>query len=331
MTIEGIRKKITELLPKQLCLLSEMLVYWCKLCRYNASFGTDNDIRKMQYTLLRENHVIEKGLSMRFPKKGFGQQKVLNLIERLFKYASLYGEQERSFLLYPLSTIRAYIYYQKKEKVDVAQIEKLFSLLCDKAGIDDSELVTPAGISVVNSDVLKRQAEGNFESLLNGRHSIRYFKEEIPSMDVLNKALNLAQRTPSACNRQAWHTHVFTGDDCHKLLFMQGGCMGFYNDIHCCIVVTADMKGFLHYEPFQCYVDGGLYAQNLINALHFVGMGTIPLSFGFYDSKLSGIRKAFDIPENEVMILVIGVGILPDDVKIAESTRKTVETTNTYH
>lgn len=107
--------------------------------------------------------------------------------------------------------------------------------------------------------------------------------------------------------------------------------MGFYNDIHCCIVVTADMKGFLHYEPFQCYVDGGLYAQNLINALHFMGMGTIPLSFGFYDSKLSGIRKAFDIPENEVMILVIGVGILPDDVKIAESTRKTVETTNTYH
>lgn len=331
MTIRGVKNKIKEMLPKQLLLLAEVLVYWRRLCRFNASFGTDDDIRKMQYTLLRENHVIEKGLSMKSTRKGFGQQKVCNLIDRLFKYASLYGHQEPSFLLYPLSTIRAYICYQKQQGVDVANIECRFNQLCDKVNVKDADLRVPAGISVVESDSIKKQAKGDFESLLNSRHSIRYFKKDIPNHEVLEKVLAMAQRTPSACNRQAWHTHVFTGEKCHQLLLMQGGCMGFYEDVPCCIVVTADMKGFLHYEPFQCYVDGGLYAQNLINALHYQGLGTIPLSFGFYDDKLSKIQKKFDIPRNEVMVVVIGTGILTKEVKIAESTRKSVDITNTFH
>ena len=29
--------------------------------KYNASVNTDNDIEKMQYTMLRENHTIERG------------------------------------------------------------------------------------------------------------------------------------------------------------------------------------------------------------------------------------------------------------------------------
>ncbi len=48
--------------------LIEMLTYWRKLCRYNASRHTEGDMQKMQYTLLRRNHIIEKGMSMRKPK-----------------------------------------------------------------------------------------------------------------------------------------------------------------------------------------------------------------------------------------------------------------------
>lgn len=33
----------------------------------------------MQYTLLRENHTIEKGLSMRNPRKGFGKKSVKSI------------------------------------------------------------------------------------------------------------------------------------------------------------------------------------------------------------------------------------------------------------
>lgn len=324
-------KRVKQHLPPSWLLLEEMWSYWRKLCKYNASFSTDEDIKKMQYTLSRENHVIEKGLSMSNPRKGFGQEKVKALINRLSLYYDRYGKSDAAFLSYPLSTIKAYIAYQHQNNIDISEIDKQFDILCNKTGITPASLTIPAGTTIESAADLQMKAKGNFESLLFSRHSIRYFENELPSKSLIEEALRLSAQTPSACNRQAWHTHVYFGDKCHSLLEMQGGCSGFAHDIPSCIVVTADMKGFLHYEPFQCYVDGGLYAMNLINALNYVGYGTIPLSCGFYTEKLSAIQKEFDIPANEVMIVIIGFGILTNEVKYAISTRKATEKTNTFH
>lgn len=331
MTFNKIYNSIKERLPLRIQFLIEVMSYWRRLCRYNANMHTDRDLRKMQYTLLRENHIIEKGMSMQLSRHGFGQTKVAALIERLRKYNRLYGNSDRDFLLYPLSTLKAYIVYQKRDNVDITDIETAFQRLCDESGNSPESLKLPAGITIEQSAILQKQARGDFSSLLYSRHSLRYFQDEIPSKTLLEEALTLASRTPSACNRQTWHTHIYFGNDSHELLRMQDGCKGFYEDIHCCIVVTADMKGFLGHEPFQCYIDGGLYAQNLINALHYVGLGCIPLSCGFMSDKLLHIQKTFNIPDNEVMTVIIGVGIMPKEVKVAISTRRPVSATNVYH
>ncbi len=324
-------RRLKARLPLRAQFLLEVCDYWRHLCRYNASIATDRDILKMQYTLLRENHIIEKGMSMRNTRRGFGQQKVAALVERLRRYNLLYGAVDKDFLFYPLSTIKSYIAYQRRDGIVVPAVESAFFQLCREANIIPTELSAPAGVQLMTADHLFKEALGDFSSLLYSRHSLRYFQQQLPSKDLLNKALTLASRTPSACNRQAWHTHIFFGDDAHELLRMQGGCNGFCEDIHCCIVVTADMKGFLAHEPFQCFIDGGLYAQNLINALHYVGLGSIPLSCGFMSDHLQDIKSRFHIPDNEVMIVIIGTGIMTDEIKVAISTRRPVTATNKYH
>lgn len=331
MNWSQIKNGIKARLPLSMQFLVEVLVYWRRLCRFNASIGTDRDMGKMQYTLLRENHIIEKGMSMRNTRRGFGQAKVSALIARLRHYYQLYGSQDHAFLNYPLSTIQSYIDYQHRDGVEIAEIERNYRQLCEEVGFEPDQHVMPAGVQMMTDKQLQEQARGDYESLLKSRHSIRYFRDELPSHELLEQALQLASRTPSACNRQAWHTHIYFGEDSHELLRMQGGCTGFHDDIHCSIVVTADMKGFLSHELFQCYVDGGLYAQNLINALHYVGLGAIPLSCGFHDSHLQPIRQRFDIPQNEVMVVIIGVGVLCETTKIAISTRRPISATNIYH
>lgn len=331
MTFTQICSGVKARLPLQIQFLIETFSYWRRLCRYNASIRTDGDLQKMQYTLLRETHVIEKGMSMRNPRRGFGQEKVRALIERLRKYNRLYASRDKDFLYRPLTTIKSYFAFQHKEQVDVSELVSLYDKLCEEAGISSETLSLPAGISTSTATTLKQEARGDFSSLLYGRHSIRYFKDERPSELDLNQALVLASRTPSACNRQAWHTHIYFDDECYELLRMQDGCKGFYQDIPCCIVVTADMKGFLGHEPFQCYVDGGLYAQNLINALHYQGLGSIPLSCGFMSDKLLQMQKRFNIPENEVMVVIIGTGYMTDEVKFAVSDRQPPLLTNIYH
>lgn len=52
------------------------------LVKYNASINTDRDIAKMQYTLLRENHTIEKGLSMKKSPKGIWAKKSVKSINK---------------------------------------------------------------------------------------------------------------------------------------------------------------------------------------------------------------------------------------------------------
>lgn len=333
-----LKSKLFHLLLRILCpksdvgmeerYIKEAIRFWELTSRYNASHHTDDDMIKMQYTLLRENHVIEKGMSMRNPRKGFGQQKVEALLDRLNKYFEHYGNIDAEFLRYPLSTIKTYIQYTEQNGTEVPVIKSKFKDLELKVNIGTLEL--QAGIQETTKQEIINASSGNFESLLYSRHSIRYFSSKPVDRELIIKALELAQRTPSACNRQGWKTHVFEGDKSVELIKWQAGSRGFEDECRYSILVTANLKAFLWHEVYQAYIDGGLYAMNLINALHSLGLGCIPLSCGFEYEKLRDLSK-FDIPENEVPILIVAFGNLQDTFSYAVSTRKDVSKTNTFH
>ncbi len=320
--------KIIDYFRVEKNLLKESLFFWLKLRKYNASIHTDCDIEKSQYVLLRKTHTIEKGLSMRNPRKGFGQQKVKEIIDELLKYNEIFGGEDRVFLKYPIRTIYAYIQYTKNNGVDINLIEEKFMQLVLQTGYTPSE--SAKGVVICHKEDVFSKKDLCFKELLNCRHSIRYFKNEIPSKIVIEEGLKMASQTPSACNRQGWKTHVFLGEDSVELVKWQGGARGFENEIKGCVLVTANLKAFLYYEVHQAYVDGGLYAMNLINAFHSLGLGTIPLSVGFECSKIATL-DSFGIPQNEVPIVIVGFGVLEDNFKVAESKRKDISLTNTYH
>lgn len=303
--------------------------YWHlnKNLRDNASIRTDQNKLKMQYTILRENHVIEKGMSMKNVKQGFGVEKVYCLIKRLEKYYEKYHNFDNDFLQYPISTIDNYIDYTNKTSlVDISKIEKRISKL--KSLISPFPIIQ-SGFTVVTKDEIENAAKKDFKSLLYSRHSIRYFASQ-PSVEELEEALTLASRTPSACNRQSWRTYIYNKEKCQEIIRWQGGARGFENDIPCCIIVTSNLNAFLEYEIFQAYIDGGMYAQNLINSLHYLGIGSIPLSLGFHYNKLNQLSQ-WGIPKNEVPIMVIGCGKLLPQFKVAVSTRIDIAKTNTFY
>ena len=320
-------RKLKAELRLQKIYLSEAYHFWRLTVKYNATHHTDDDLQKMQYTLSRETHTIEKGMSMRNPRKGFGQQKVTNLIGRLKKYCTLYLDQDSAFLEYPLSTIKTYIEYTYNTGVEIPEIAKAFAELLQMAGRES--VSSKAGIMPETKENILDLCNKDFESLLYSRHSMRYFSDEPVSDELINKALELAQRTPSACNRQGWLTHVYRVPQSIDLVKWQGGSRGFEDEIKCAILVTANLKAFLFHEVHQAYIDGGLYAMNLINSLHSLGVGTIPLSCGFMYKQLVDLRN-LGLAEYEVPIVIIGIGNLPDSFNVAVSERKPLSKTNKY-
>lgn len=294
--------------------------FW-NLIRHNASSPIGKTPAKLQYLILRETHVIEKGMSIKNPRKGFGQERVYKLLENFWAYTK---QRNDDFLIYPLSTVRKYIDYTKSNNVQIDKIEELYNRLIDK--VQSFDIVIEAGIKNVKKEDIWSQSKINFKDFVQSRHSIRYFSsKQSPDMEMIKDALEMAQRTPSACNRQAWRVYVFEKEKTLELLTWQGGARGFENDIPMSILVTADLNGFLFYEPHQAYVDGGMYSMSLIYALHSLGLGTIPLSTGLKSSKIKSLYNKFNIPRNEVPIVIIGLGCLKDEFKVAISHRKPID------
>lgn len=58
----------------------------------------------------------------------------------------------------------------------------------------------------------------NLYALLRGRRSIRYYRSEMPSAEIIERILISAAMAPSAHNRQPWRYFVVTDDDLKKRL-----------------------------------------------------------------------------------------------------------------
>lgn len=53
----------------------------------------------------------------------------------------------------------------------------------------------------------------NYENFIKSRHSIRHFGSEAVDVELLREAIQIAQYTPSACNRQGWVIRIVESKD----------------------------------------------------------------------------------------------------------------------
>ena len=57
----------------------------------------------------------------------------------------------------------------------------------------------------------------NYDEVVNGRRSIRAFKQQQVPRSVLEEVIALATRAPSSMNTQPWHLHVLAGEPLDRI------------------------------------------------------------------------------------------------------------------
>lgn len=296
--------------------------------KYMATGRMNNNSRKLETDLTITAHALEKGMAIGKVRIGFGKKKAYSLIKGLDKYSQLKG-YKKEFIIEVSSIINKYILFNKEQGADMKDIQVEFEKFCTSHYI---ELINQGGILTKSKQETNNQLCSDFREFSQSRFSIRDFSEQPISMEAINKALQLCERTPSACNRQNYRIHIFTNKEQRQKLFdMQLGCNGFSDDMQCAILICGDMLGYKYYEHSLLYVDGGLYAMNLLYALHREGLATIPLTVAHKNGYLNRIKKAIGIPDNEIPILLIGVGSYKDKYKVAESHRKDYKSYTYFH
>ena len=107
----------------------------------------------------------------------------------------------------------------------------------------------------------------------------------------------------------------------------QNGNRGFGHEFDKILIVTSDLrmqqKGR---ELFQAFIDGGMYAESILNSLFFYGIGSVPLSASLTPTQDKTVRKEIGIEDAEVLILIIGIGNYPkEEFLTTRSERKPIE------
>lgn len=285
--------------------------------RHLATAGLRSHAEKLQTDLAIRTHALEKGMSIGRMRIGFGQQKAVEIIRDLKLYMKLGGSKR--FTEECCSIIKSYIKFNEEAGANMNKVKTFFEPFCEE---NEITLYDMGGIFHLSHTKIHEQQHATFDVFSQSRYSVRDFGTTPINREDIEKSLQLCERTPSACNRQSQRVHVYLNKDLKdKICHLQLGCNGFIDEMQGAILVCSDLGCYNFQELNQAYVDGGLYAMNLLYALHYYNIASIPLTMAHKASYLQTILKEMNINNNETPVLLIAIGSYKDEWKVAQAHR----------
>ena len=318
-------RTIKKAIEKKCSIVSE---YYNDLLEYsrwqynNPSLISQN---ALEAKILRQTHVIEKGMSLSEPRPKFGVQKAIELLDYIEALCSAGYKIENSVPVQnAVGVLEAYIKFHAEREFEpknvISGFEKVKKYIPHNMGA--------FGIKHQKFEEIDKNIHSKFPEFFLSRHSVRQFANRPIDLNDIRKSVELAMHAPSACNRQSCKAYFYQDEEKNKEIGnLIAGNTGFSSDVRNYIVITSDMSAFYDsFERNQTYVDGGIFALALVEALHYHGIASCILQNGEYADKNRVFKRVCgNIPDNEKIILFIAIGYYKDDVIYATSHRKTLD------
>ncbi|PIC56158.1 hypothetical protein CSV80_15955 [Sporosarcina sp. P12(2017)] len=309
--------------------LDLLLVFFYDYSKYlNSSFGNpkNNSEEQLRNKITLYYHALEKGLSHSNIRLGFGQYALNELFETLEEYVQKGFSIEDIRFKTGISTIQEYINLHNLKGQPTTDLSSRLSQLANN-------ITKSGGSLIINKNDYVNGSDSSFADLVNSRHSVRSFSNETVDLDLINQAINLSMKTPSACNRQPWNVYVIKNNELRKkILKVQGGLNGFGENMDSLLMITTDNSAYgSANERNAGYIDGGLFSMTLLYSLHNLGLATCMLNASFNINKYKSIGKLLDLKKGESIIMFIGVGHMPTSVTVTKSQRDNFRDITKYY
>jgi nitroreductase len=313
---------LAKVLKRSGFLIANYLYDFWRYSRFSSSVFRGNSEEKMRALITIHYHSIEKGLSLRNPRPSFGSNAIKELIYYLDLYLKNYGPA--SHLSVPLNVLRCYVDYNHSHGVDNSELEERVAKLEQIYQNALGSLPLGGGVRKLTREEVMDAIRDVSANFFLKRYSIRQFTDEDVSMELIEEAVRRAQKTPAVCNRQSCRVRVVSGKDKVKqILDIQKGARGFGNLTNKVLVITSDLCNFTSVgERYQSYIDGGLFSMSLIYALHSLGLGSCCLNWSMGCMRDIELKRFLKMSQSETIIMLLAVGMLPEELMVAESCRK---------
>lgn len=305
---------IKKILNKILATIVPLSVHYnnerLRFLKYSLIKKVQSDKNYILTNLAILTHDIEKGMSLKNPRNGFGKKKIEQIMFLLDLYYRKY--KDNNFIIENANKILL-TYYENKE------LYKFDEDLCKKCLEFTKSNESDLGTITKNTINTKFT---NFSDFAKSRHSVRYFLDKSIDIECISKIIDIAKSAPSACNRQSVRVIAIIDDSkIKKILELHGGAKGFENCKVLFLITSIISKYTYQGETSTPYIDGGIFEMNLLYAMHSEGVGSCPLIWNDNDGRDKALREIISINENEIVTGMIVGGYYTNCIKYAVSKR----------
>lgn len=320
------KKLLFKLLPKKIKrYLLSYRGFQDDIVRYNNYVMSGNLTQpRLISRLILKYHVLEKGLTMPDMRPGFGKQVVKDLLQLCDKYLEMGYDPTDIHFIQSIQVLNEYVRLHKniEFELDGEITEEIYSLS------KQTNILKFGTQNIISKENYFKYSKAEFKEFCLSRHSVRAFSDEEVEIETIKKAVFLAQKGPSSCNRQPSRVYILNNREfIDKVLDAQKGNRGFGHTINKVIVLTAEVGVFSGYaERNEAFINAGLFAMGVLYGLHYYEIGAIPLAYiavNKDEDKL--VRSICGIPDSEVVCMFIGCGIVRNTFSIATSVRYPVD------
>lgn len=284
----------------------------------------DGQFERLQSTMIYYIHRIEKGLSHRHFRSGFGKSAFTHL------YALMHTWERNGYptddIVFQAANNVIYAYIRKHHAVKKTVPDFIYDWFADQIKQFDTRATSDeainAGVKVVRAIDKRDNASLDYASLFRNRTSVREYADTPVDIDSVYTAIDISMKTPSVCNRQAFRILLIRNPSLiEKSLAVQGGWRG-YGAPPLLALISVDIRSFVSVEERnEPYIDGGLFTMSFLTALEYKSIAACPLNAMFNQEQERKIRKLLAIPEYEVLIAFVAMGNFPETINSPMSFR----------
>lgn len=284
----------------------------------------------VNYFLRRAIHRIEKGLIMQPRRDVFALDYIGDTVEAYA--ASLDGKVDRDEVSWAHDVLAAYFSIVGNHPTIKVARERFVHLNRPTGSlhtlrVPDTERVpflADAGLASV--DYL------SMRQLAMRRRSVRWYQNRPVPRDIIDKAMEVALQSPSACNRQPYRFLIF--DDAPsvaKAARLPLGVAGFEHNFPAIIAVVGRLRAYPHVrDRHVIYIDGALAAMSFMFALETQGVSSCSINWPDIPERERTAAALLDLAPDERIVMFISLGYAASNGLVPYSQKLSLEEARRY-
>ncbi len=273
---------------------------------------------RMEAELLRNVHSIEKGLSLREPRAGFGKEKIKKIMHYVEELKTANSNDYYEACCAGYDVLVSYKLFLEKCGHNNDFYREMDNFVC---GYENGRSMLIAGVMHIS----KRDYNFHYDDIANffeTRHSVRDFSDKPVDDDTIRKALHLAKKAPSACNRQGVRVYIMSIGASEKFASIIGNVGGVESSTSRYILITGKLSSYRLDEQRQFVVSASIYAAYLSLAFHALSIGSCIIQRPvIWNKDWNKLRKQMKICDDEQLVCALAIGNLKEHFVVPRSYR----------